>query len=184
MRIRDKHITGSFYDHLAGMIFEVIFSASAVNSPKDQCWWIQHNAIWSELFNFRSLNGNSAKIVKFKVRRLIYNDILEMNKFPNFKGAKILAFCLNVMGFTISKEDSYQDSKALQKVVLSWTKKNFAWLYTYNPRIAAACLVDGITYDEDQLKLVKTYPAEGLRRDTKRIYFEVDSPPDAEPSTK
>jgi hypothetical protein len=177
LRVRKKHGVETFYDHIANMIFEVIFSASAVRSPTDLCWWIQHNAVWAELFNFDKLNGAAGKVVKFKVRRLIYDEVADMKRFPNFKGASILGYCLNVMGLTIRQQDYYLDSKALQKAVLSWTKKNYSWLHSYNPRVAEACLVDGITYDSASMRLVKTYPAEGLRRKAERIYFSVDPPP-------
>lgn len=181
LRVRKERGVGNFYDHLASMIFEVIFSASYVRSPVNNCWWIQHNAVWHELFNFSTLNGAAAKVVKFKVRRLIYNEVANMTEFPNFKGAKILGFCLNVLGFNITdKEKYYRDSKALQKAILSWTKKKYAWVNSYNPRVAEACLVDGITFDAEHLRLVKTYPAEGLRRKPACIYFYVDPPPDTE----
>lgn len=176
LRTRDKRAVGNFYDHLSSMIFEVIFSASAVRAPTDLCWWVQHNAVWGELFNFNRLNGAAGKVVKFKVRRLIYDEIVDMERFPNFKGAKILGFCLNVMGLTIRDKDYDRDSRALQKSLLSWTKKNYAWLYAYNPRVAEACLVDGMTYDAERLRLVKSYPAEGLRREPHYVYFNVDPP--------
>ena len=185
LRIREKHSVGeTFYDHIANMIFEIIFAASAVRAPADLCWWVQHNSVWGELFNFNNLDSPAGRIVKFKVRRLIYNEIAEMKRFPNFKGAKILGFCLNVMGFKVKKEHYNRDSRALQKAVLSWTKKNYAWLHVYNPHIAEACLVDGITYDSKSLKLVKTYPAEGLRRKAEYIYFSVDPPPSETDITK
>jgi hypothetical protein len=174
---KEKRALGTFYDHLASMIVEVIFHASAVRSPIHLCWMIQHNSVWGELFNFEHLNGVAAKVVKFKVRRLIYEEIVEMNRFPNFKSAKILGFCLNVMGLTVVKDkDYFKDSKALQKVILSWTKKNYVWLHSYNPRVADACLVDGITYDEEHWRLVKTYPADGLRRAPSYNYFDLDHP--------
>ena len=69
------------------------------------------------------------------------------------------------------------DSRALHKAILAWTRKNYAWLHAYNPRIAEACLVDGTTYDVENHRLVKTYPAEGLRREPNYVYLEVDSAP-------
>ncbi len=174
LRVREKHRVETFYDHLASMIFEVIFSASHVCSPASQCWWVQHNSVWSELFNFNKLDGAAAKVVKFKVRRLIYNEVADMKRFPNFKGAKILGFCLNVMGLTVSQQDYFHDSKMLQKAILSWTKKNYAWLHSYNPHVAGACLVDGITYDAEHWRLIKTYQADGLRREPKYIYFDIN----------
>lgn len=51
----------------------------------------------------------------------------------------------------------------------------------YNPRVAEASLVDGMTYDAESLRLVRTSPAEGLRRDPSYVYFELDpAPPELE----
>ncbi len=86
LRVREKHGVGNFYDNLASLIFEIIFSASYVRSPAHLCWWVQHNSVWGELFNFSTLDGAAAKVVKFKVRRLIYNEVAKMTDFPNFKG--------------------------------------------------------------------------------------------------
>lgn len=177
LRVSEKHTVGNFYDHLAIMIFEVIFSTSAVQAPKNLCWWVQHNSVWHELFNSDSLNGPAGKVLKFKVRRLLYDDVAQMKQFPNLKGAKILGFCLNVMGFTIKDEGYNRDSRALQKAILSWTKKNYTWLHSYNPRIAEACLVDRMTYDLDNQRLVQTYPAEGLRCEPLYVYFSLDPAP-------
>jgi hypothetical protein len=180
LRVRDKHGRphDSFYDHLAVMIFEVIFAASAVKSPKWECWNIQRNSVWGELFNFGKLEGPAGAVVKFKVRRLLYNEVADMKRFPNFKGARILGFCLNVMGLKLRKGDYDKDSRALHKAILMWTRKNYAWLHAYNPRIAEGCLVDETTYDSENRKIVKRYPAEGLRREPQYEYLEVDPPPE------
>ena len=130
--------------------------------------------MWGELFSFNSLDGPAGKAVKFKVRRLLYNEIADMKRFPNFKGAKILGFCLNVMGLTVRQDDYDKDSRALQRAVLAWTRKNFVWLHGYNPRVAEVCLVDGMTYDVDNLCLVHTSVADGLRREPSYVYFELD----------
>lgn len=183
IRVRDKHghPRETFYDHIASMIFEVVFHASAVKSPQWGCWSIQHNSVWSELFNFNHLDGPAGRVVKFKIRRLLYEEIADMRRFANFKGAKILGFCLNVMGLAIRQGDYDKDSRALQKAVLTWTRKNYVWLHEYNPRVAEACLVDGMTYDVDNRRLVRTSPAEGLRREPSYVYLELDpAPPEPE----
>jgi hypothetical protein len=166
LRIRDKHgpMRETIYDHIASLIFEVIFAASAVTKPNDHCWWIQHNSVWGKLFNFQRLKGDAGKVVKLKVRRLLYDEVAQMNEFANFKGAKIIGFCLNVMGLKVRTDNYDKDSRALQKAVLRWTRKNFVWLHEHAPRVAGACLVDGMSYDAQNRRLVKTYPAEGLRR--------------------
>ncbi|MES2535629.1 MAG: hypothetical protein V4632_07120 [Pseudomonadota bacterium] len=179
LRIRDKNSRAlqTFYDHIANLIFEVVFAASAVTSPNSLCWWIQHNSVWSTLFNFDQLTGKAGAAVRFKVRRLLYSEIAHMKRFPNFKGAKILGFCLNVMGLTIGPRDYDKESRALQKAVLAWTKKNYVWLHGYNPRVAEACLVDGMTFDAENRRLVRMYPAEGLRREPRYVYLELDPAP-------
>ncbi len=179
LRVRERRGAETFYEHLAKMMFEVIFYASTVGAPPDLCWDIQHNTVWYELFNFNRKDGPAAKVVKFKVRRLLYEEVAAMKNLPNFKGARILGFCLNVMGLTVYAQESFDDSKALQKAILSWTKKNFAWLHAHRPRIAEACLLGSITYDAEHRRLVKTY-ASALESEPKRDYFDVDRPP-AEP---
>lgn len=180
LRIRDKHgpVLETIYDHIASLIFEVISAASAVTKPKGHCWWIQHNSVWRKLFNFQSLKGGAGKVVKFKVRRLLYDEVAGMNEFANFKGAKIIGFCLNVMGLTIRLGDDDKDSRALHKAVLRWTRKNFVWLHEHTPRVAGACLVDGMSYDAENRRLVKTYPAEGLRRKPHYVYFALNPAPE------
>lgn len=178
MRTKEKNVWRgqTFYDRLAEMIVDLIFHASAVTSPQDQCWSIQHNSVWSEFFNFDRLEGACGRLIKFKVRRLIYNEVIHLRKFPNFKGAKILGFCLNVMGTQPRKDKYDKDSYALHRAIISWTKKHYAWLHEYNPRIAAACLVEGMSYDRQRFLLVKTYPVKGLRREEHQIKLEVDKP--------
>lgn len=166
----------TFFDHLSDLIFEVIFAASAVQKPMMLCWWIQHNSVWDKMFHFDHQNGAAAKILKFKVRRRIYDEIKQMKEFPNFRGAKFLGFCLNVLGLEVSREDHYRDSRPLHKAILSWTKKNYAWLYSYNKRVAEACLVDGYSYEKKRMRIVRTYPANGLRREKECFYFQVDKP--------
>jgi hypothetical protein len=165
-----------FYDHLAKMICGLISSASAVRSNIDSCWWIQHNTVWAELFNFGKLDGPAGKIVKFKVRRRLWKEVADMNKVPNFKGAEILGFCLNVMGLKVRGLNWDRDSRPLHKAILSWVKKNYSWLHSINPRVAAATLVDAIAYDSKNLRLVKTFAA-GLNPEPDREYLIVNAPP-------
>lgn len=176
LRIREenRYIDESFYDQMARLIFQVIYHASGVRSPQWECWSIQHNDVWSELFRFNKLNGPATKVIRFKVRRLLYEEVARMEGFPNFKGARIIGFCLNVMGLELGQIESDRDGYALHKVVISWVRKHYAWLHSYNPRIAEDCLVDGMTFDIDSLRLVKTYPAVGLRREPFHVYLQLD----------
>jgi hypothetical protein len=94
---------------------------------------------------------------------------------PNYKGAAVLGFCLNVFGFKVPKEDRYRNGRTLQKAVLRWTRKNFARIHSYDPKIAAACLVAGFSYEPENLRLVHTR-ALGMRRVESVDYFYVDPP--------
>lgn len=175
-RVRDGDgpVNETMFDILAGVIFKVVSHASAVTSPSWECWSVQHNAVWGKLFNLYSSGKPACRIVQFKARRLLFNEIRGMNEFPNFRGARILGLCLNVMGLKVrvgSRID--RESRALQKAVLSWTKKYFVWLYAYNPRVAEVCLVGEITYDAVSCRLVKTSPVEGLRREPHYAYLDL-----------
>lgn len=178
LRVSKQHPTReTIYDHIANMIFEVICEAAEVRSPIDLCWHIQNNSVWMNFFSSLSPKGDAAKVVKHKVRRLIYDEIAKMKTFPNYRGARILGFCLNVMGFDMGNGDIFRDGKALRKAVLNWTEKNYSWLYLHNSSVAEACLVDGITYDPAALKLIKTRSVDALRNKPETIDFPVDPPP-------
>ena len=173
VRENDAPMRTTFYDHLAKLLFEIIFHASHVQAPASLCWSIHHNCVWGELFNFDRLNSAAGKVIKFKLRRLLHDEIVGMEKFENFKGAKILAFCLNVMGIDAKPSRYDRDSWPLKKTVLSWTKRNFASLYANNPRVGETCLVDSIAYDEKNCRLVKTYPI-FVDPEPRRVYFDLD----------
>lgn len=174
LRVREEygHPRESLYDDIASMIFEIIFHASSVDSPEWECWTIQHNSIWSRIS--RELKGTAGRVIQFKLRRLLYNEIPEMNRFPNFKGAKILGFCLNVMGLKLREGDYDKENRPLHKAILAWTRKRYVWLQIDSPRVAEACLVDGIIYDAEKLQLVKTYSANGLRREPRHVRLDLE----------
>jgi hypothetical protein len=142
---------------------------------------MQHNSVWSNLFNFQKNNGPAAKVLKFRVRRLIYDQVIELSSSPNAVGARYLSFCLNVLGLEFDDRNYFEDSAALHKAVLEWTKKHFASLHLTNPRVAELCLVDGIKFDDKNLKLVKTIPGNLLSPSSKYVYLAVN-PPSATPS--
>lgn len=178
-RERD-HLAESIYDQIAELMFEVVFAASAVTSPRGTCWSIQHNSVWTDLFWTGRSNGPASEVIHFKFRRLIYDEIKRMNSFVNFKGARILGYCLNVMSLEIRDNDLHTN-ESLHKAILAWTKKNFAWVHSQNPEVAKACLVEGFSFDDANSRIVRTYPAEGLRREPAHYYFAVDPVPPQEP---
>ncbi len=164
-------------ENIAELIHEVIWEASSVRSPKDLCWAVQFNAIWSSLFNLDRLVGSAGRVVKDRTFRLLLEDILEMNKYPNFRGARILGFCLNVMGLQRSNQDYVKDSRAMHRAVLFWTKKNYLRLYEYDSRVAETCLVYGMTFDAANNRLAKEYLQLPGQHDPHRVYPDVGPVP-------
>lgn len=164
-------------DLLADMMVEIIFNASTVKSPADTCWTIHHNTVWSAFF--RSYNNQGMhKLMEFKLRRLLYGEIaLER---MNYKSARILGLCLNVMGLHVGNKTGFgSEEYALRKVILAWTKKNFLTLYARLPDVAEAAIMGSITFDEENNRLVKTY-LKGLSREAPKEFLDLDPPQNAE----
>jgi hypothetical protein len=163
-------------DALAEIMVEIIFDASTVKSPVDTCWTIHHNTVWSAFF--RSYNRDMYKLMEFKLRRLLYNEIaLER---MNYKSARILGLCLNAMGLHVGKKSGYgSEEYALRKVILAWTKRNFLTLYARLPDVAEAAIMGSITFDKENNRLVKTY-FKGLSREAPKEFLDLDPPRNVE----
>ncbi|AZN68688.1 hypothetical protein DX910_11010 [Acinetobacter haemolyticus] len=174
---KGNYIDRTIYDYLVNMLFDIICKASFIKGSSTELWVIHHNTIWRKFFVTHGFNSYVGRIFKFKLRRIIYNEILKMDEFPNFQGAAILGFCLYVLGLKINDMGSnYYDVKALHKVVLIWTKRNFSALYEYNPKIAEQCLIGNLTYDHDKLRIIYPFLGNPLKREITNIYFDVDPP--------
>jgi hypothetical protein len=161
------------YDTVANLIFQVIFAASSVTSPPWTAHFVQHNMVWSDIFGFRTSEART--IIAHKVRRLLYNEVVRMNGFSNFKGARVVGFCLNVFGLTlVDRTRGYERAiYPLQVLVLKWTKQNFRKLHENSPAVAAACLQGSVSYDVSQHKIVKTY-FNDLGAHPPREYLDID----------
>jgi hypothetical protein len=116
--------------------------------------------------------GKAWKIVQFKLRRMLYDEILRMNEFSNWKSARILGYCLNVMGSKVYKgQGAYgRDYRALHRAVIAWTQRNYLIVRRKNLDIAEACLIGTITYDASETRLVKTF-TKGLETEPARDYL-------------
>lgn len=155
-----SHRNHTVYDHLAEIIFEVLCHASQVRNPRDTNWWIQHNTVWTHFFgSMNHLDSDAGKLIKHKVRRLIYNEVIELLKFHNFRAARMLGLCLNVMGLRLGDRSKDRDYYALHAALLNFTKKTYSNLYRKNQSLAESCLVSDISFDQNNLQLVKTYPS-------------------------
>lgn len=168
-----EYVNKDIYDQVADMMFKVILDASAVKSPRDTCWSIHYGAVWSDLLTFAN-EGAAQKIIYYRLRRLLYDEICRLHKFPNYKSARILGICLNVLGPVIPKKGISIDRehRALHATMVAWLKKNYIALRKRHPDVANACLIGSITYDEKKKRLVKTY-GKGLELEEQKQYLEL-----------
>jgi len=168
----EEHIHLDIYDRVAELMSEIIYNAAGITKPWWPCWDIQHNTVWREFFDgFRE--SKSQKIIAHKLRRLIYDEVIEFDKYEDlksFEAARYLGISLNCMGFTlsgVSRRD--RNTEPLKKVILEWVKKNYVSLHDNHPMVAEACLMGSITYDAETMQLVKTYASHADREPNRDI---------------
>jgi hypothetical protein len=154
--VRKNTHNKNIYDEFASLIFEICFNAATINSPQDTCWNIHYNVVWGRLFTTNT--GKAWKIVHHKVRRLFYDEIVRLEKFPNYKSSRILGFCLNIL-IDESKptSDFERPQYPLAKAVQSWTSQHYLQLRKDNIEVADSVLVGSISFDNIGKQLVKTY---------------------------
>lgn len=145
-----------YYDYLAEMMFDVIHHVSMLKKPGYNHWFIQYSAVWSQFFGID--DSPVRRIVLFKLRRLLYQEVLHLDRFPNFKSGPILGYLLMVMGLSVGKKKDHRSQEyQLRKAVLSWTRRRYLWLVQKNHKVAASTLVGTITFDKQRKRLAKTY---------------------------
>lgn len=164
-----------FY-YLTEAFFQMICDAASVKSPWNLCWSVQFQNLWNIIFCNFDNESNCKKILQFKIRRKLYDEIKELENFPNNIGFKILGFCLNVMGFVATTRKNSLGEWPLHKAVLSWTKKNYVSLHDYNPSLAEEYLVDGMSYDPQKKCLVKRLRTLATRPKVEFVYFKLNAP--------
>lgn len=176
-RIREETYPKNIYDDLAMFVFELCFAASTVKAPPDTCWTIHYICVWSTIFGRTGSNGAAWKIVRFKVRRLLFDEIARLTEMPNYKGSRILGFCLNVLGMKTgqNKQNYGLEVYALARAVHSWTRKHYLPLRRSNADVAESVLIGSVSFDEASGRLVKTF-IKGLNREPPKHYLELDPP--------
>ncbi|WP_341677050.1 hypothetical protein [Niveibacterium sp. SC-1] len=173
LRRREGDHNRDIYDLLAGLMFELVFKASTVSGPPDTAWTIHYGMVWGRFFS-GGAEGRTWKTLQFKLRRLLYNEIATMEKLPNFKNARILGLCLNVVGLKVGVGSYGRSYRALAKVILPFAKRCYPRLREQSFRVAGAVLIGGITYDAEHNRLVKTY-LQGLSDEPSREYLQLDA---------
>jgi hypothetical protein len=160
LRVRERHRGPQHYDltdAIAALIEDIVFSSTAVRSPNFSSWGIQHNTAWRVYDSFHKPTRLS-KIIQFKVRRLLYTEICRDGAHLNFKSARLLGFCLYVLGLTVGDRKGFgRESYALRKVVLNWTVKHYTTVRRESPHVAKAVLIGRLAFADDPPRLIKTY---------------------------
>ena len=155
-----NRVRRDIYDKVAELMSEIIYNAAGITKPWWPCWHIQHNTVWTGFFS-RDLDSKAHSIIALKLRRLIYEEIIEFDKYTDlksFKAARYLGICLNCMGIKLGdKQHRTRSTEPLKKVVLGWVKRNYVSLHESHPTVAKACLMGGISYDAENKQLVRTY---------------------------
>jgi hypothetical protein len=147
-----------YYDRVAQMIFEVIGHAASLKTTEFEGWSIHYSSIWAPLFKFD--RSETRKIVLFKVRRLLYEQVKGVEKHPDFLNAAYLGYLLNVLGLSDQRNRALRgEDHALRRVVIAFARRNYLPLVQRQHKIAEAVLMGTISFDKDKKQLVKTYSA-------------------------
>jgi hypothetical protein len=153
---RERH-SPDVYDTLSHIAFSAIEAVSLMKTSDFRGWMVQHNSVWGPIFN-QIEDGKAADLFYARLRRLIFNEVMNLKTAPNFQSANVLGLCLNVMGLDQARETTLdRHIQPLRKTLIPWVQKNFLTLHARLPEIAEACLCGTITYDETNKQLVKTY---------------------------
>lgn len=143
LRVRESapgYHQSRIFDQIAQLAYELVHHAAYVQSPPERAWSIHYNTVWGRLFGLRP-ESPAWRVIRFKLFRLLFDDIKEMERWPNYKGARLLGICLNVLGLTLGGKDGRdRQTYPLHKAVLDWTQRNYLSIVRANPDIAAYCL--------------------------------------------
>jgi len=167
----------SAYDWLADIMYDCIDHASQVSKPWGLSWNIQHNSVWLEFFGGLSENTAAGRIVLFKLRRKLYDEIMDVESLPNYVNVRILGYCLNVMGLKPPIREYGRKWRPLHKAVLAWTVRHYAELAQKSPQVFADSLPAGMSYDTRGQRLVKTFQVNAFHEKPTRIYLDLKVPP-------
>jgi hypothetical protein len=179
LRIRKEHrpYETTIYDHLASLMLKLIQHAESVRQNSDLAWSVRHNSVWARLLGGLGEHGRAARIVEFKLRRKIYDEIITAEEWPNYKNIRLLGFCLHVMGLNIHEGSNFgREYRALHRALLAWTKRNFVELQRRAPQVFEECLPRGMSYDVNGARLVRTYEINAFRSTPQHAYFDLDQP--------
>lgn len=158
------------YALIAGLMFEIVESASEVRAPRMTAWQIQHNDVWGEFFSFG--DGQAWRRVRHELCKLIGSQVSRMFERPNYRGARLAGYVLNVEGLQGDDKSSDRAKRALARLARSWARTRYLPLTSTHPNLAEAVLTGSLSFDSTPPRLVKTYE-KGLSREAPKEYLDL-----------
>jgi hypothetical protein len=156
--LRDGRVAhADIFDLLSEVAFELVVSAGFVDAPDFRSWEVQHNTIWAPLM--RDYSDSEVRVIfRSRLQRLIWKEIRDMEHSPNYKGARVILVCLNVMGFKMDHAvHRPKEIRALKRALLSWVRQHYLKLLKEYPDVARACTGASLSFDPKRKAFIKTY---------------------------
>ncbi|WP_368561932.1 hypothetical protein [Pseudoxanthomonas sp. UTMC 1351] len=147
---------------LADLACKLLFDASGVKAPNDTSWWIQHNTVWTVIFDRHTGDAEPVMAeVRERVARMLWSKISELDYFPNYVGARLLGLCLNI-GWVRGRGKGKgrfgsRPERAILRLASAWTVRRFDWLYRYHGSLAVSGFSEAVTYDPGTYKLRRAW---------------------------
>jgi hypothetical protein len=156
--LHDGRITHpDIFDLLSDVAFELIVAAGAVDTLDFRSWEVQHNTVWAPLMRAYA-DSKAGAILRSRLQRLIWKEVRRMERYPNYKGARVILVCLNVMGFRMDRAvDRPKEIRAIKRAMLGWIRQHYMSILDEYPDVARACTGAGISFDLDRKVFTKTY---------------------------
>ncbi|MBY0363471.1 MAG: hypothetical protein K2X45_16320 [Phreatobacter sp.] len=171
-RVLRRHDAGEEddFDHLAAIAFANILNSTNVRQDPSTTWSVLHNLAWSN--TFRHSNTHQARDVAFKLRRLLYNELKDLDRYAHFGRARILGYCLLVFGFKASPVERDVLFEPIRRLAVRLAVRHYERIRKHQPRVAQAVLMGPLSYDPDGLRFVRTYEGQ-LGTEPDRAYLSV-----------
>ncbi|MBL5827132.1 hypothetical protein [Serratia fonticola] len=162
-------------DNVAELMFDIIIDASRVKSRDFITWEVQNNIVWKGFFGSISFyegedKSDFYKKTRGKLFRLLYDEINSLEELPNYKNIKLAGMLINIYGVDSRSSLSVnkgKDQKLLKIKTIEMLKKHYLSIYNDTPDVADSMLGGGISFDDQNLILIKTY-TKGLRKEAPR----------------
>lgn len=142
-------------------IYEIIFALGRIEGPEGMgTWGLYFSDFWCEVFDrFEDRNGVGQAAIEKRIRRMIYDETKDMERYVNYKSARVLGFVLYITSI-FSKGDragrNYHE-RVLWRYLSGWFKKNMMKVYHSAPKVAEACMVGGMRFDPIERTITRDF---------------------------